>query len=409
MLVLQVFRWFILASEVLIAGPILYLCTVSAAAILNTKRRKIEDTNLFSTTSSGLNFAILVPAHNEELLLGNLLESLSALSYPKDRYTVYVVADNCIDSTAELALATGWVRVYERFDAAKRGKGYALNWLLQKLEEEQLIHDAYVFLDADTVVEPNFLSTMARELAQGAQALQARYTVLNATESPSTALRWIALTLNCHVRPLGRSSLGGSSTLTGNGMGFTRALLLRCPWQAFSLTEDYEYYLTLVEHGERVRYVPDAVARAAMPTTFSQMRTQDIRWESLGYNQSVWRIALRLLRDGLRLRDFVRIEAVAELLTPPLSFLVSSCLLTVIASLLMWFQLGLLLSFTLAGGLICYIATAPYLLHPPRTVYKAFLYAPGFMIWKLWVYLVLRRSKKHTGMWVRTSRTTPIR
>src|SRR5205085_8146950 len=125
-------------------------------------------------------------------------------------------------------------------------------------------------------------------------ALQGCYTVLNPTESPSTALRWIALSLNCHVRPLGRSSLGGSSTLTGNGMCFTRALLMRCPWQAFSLTEDYEYYLTLVEHGERVRYVPDAVVRATMPTTFSQMRTQDVRWESAGHNQEgTWRIALR--------------------------------------------------------------------------------------------------------------------
>ena len=105
-------------------------------------------------------------------MLGNLLESLSELAYPKDQYTVYVVADNCTDNTAELARETGWVQVYERFDT-KRGKGYALNWLLQKLEENQLIHDAYVILDADSVVVPTFLQSMTRELAQGAQALQA--------------------------------------------------------------------------------------------------------------------------------------------------------------------------------------------------------------------------------------------
>ena len=121
--------------------------------------------------------------------------------------------------------------------------------------------------------------------------------MLNVSESPSTALRLIALTLINHVRPLGRNGLGASSTLTGNGMCLSRALLMRYPWQAFSIAEDYQYYLTLVQHGERVRYVPEAIVRSQMPTTFAQMRTQDIRWESSERSQSTWRIALRLLRD----------------------------------------------------------------------------------------------------------------
>src|SRR5260221_9464238 len=205
MAVMQVLRWLLLVAEILIAMPILYVCILSVTAILITKKRKAEKTNL-SSESPHHNFALLVPAHNEELLLvGNLLESFSALAYPKDQYTVYVVADNCTDKTAELARAVDGVRVYERFDEVKRGKGYALGWILQQLKEDQLVHDAYVVLDADSVVEPTFLQWMAKELARGAQALQAHYTVLNTTESPGTALRWIALTLKNYVWPLGRS------------------------------------------------------------------------------------------------------------------------------------------------------------------------------------------------------------
>jgi len=410
MFVLQILKWALLIVELWVTGPVLYLCILSVSAILAAKKRETEHTSTTSTTAPlQFNFAILIPAHNEEAMLGTLLESLSALVHPRDQYTVYVVADNCTDNTAELARATGWVRVYERLDGARRGKGYALNWLFQKLEEDQLIYDAYVILDADSVVEPTFLEVMNRKLMQGAQALQACYTGLNVTESPSTALRWIALTLMNYVRPLGRSGLGASSTLTGNGMCFSRTLLLHHPWQAFSLTEDYQYYLTLVQHGERIRYVPEAVVRSQMPTTFAQMRTQDIRWESSEGGQSAWCTALRLLWAGLRYRDFRRLEAIAELLTPPLSFLISGCLLTLIASLLAWFPFGLLLSLILIGGLICYVGTALYLLRPPRSVYLALLYAPGFMIWKMWVYLVLRRSKKHTSTWVRTSRTISVR
>jgi len=408
MLALQVLRWLLLTAEVCLAGPVLYLCVLSFAAVTTAKRRKVEVAGSSSQPSLPARFAILLPAHDEEAVLGTLLGSLAELDYPKGSYTVYVVADNCTDSTAEVAQATGWVHVYERFDEVKRGKGYALSWLLQRLEEDQLIYDAYIVLDADSVVASTFLQAMNRELAQGARALQARYTVLNNTESPSTSLRWIALTLMNHVRPLGRTALGSSSTLTCNGMCFSRALLMRHPWQAFSLTEDYEYYLTLVERGERVRYVPEAVVYSTMPITFSQMRTQDVRWESAGHDQNAWRIALKLLGAGLRTRDFVRMEAAVELLTPPLSSLVCYCLLILVVSLLVWFPPGLLLNLMLTGGLVYYIGTALYLLRPPRTMYKALLYAPGFVVWKMWVYFVLSRSKKHTGEWVRTSRTTSV-
>jgi cellulose synthase/poly-beta-1,6-N-acetylglucosamine synthase-like glycosyltransferase len=403
MIILRILPWLLLVAESLLALPILYLCVLSAAAVYSERRRKIAQTKSVAPASHA-DFAILIPAHDEEMMLGTLLENLSTLTYPRERYTVYVVADNCTDTTAELARKSEQVQVYERTDQAKRGKGYALQWLMQELEAAHRIHDAYVILDADSIVCPTFLLSMNRELLHGAQALQACYTVLNATASPGSALRWIALALVNHVRPLGRNGLGGSSTLNGNGMCLSRNFLQRYPWQSFSLAEDYHYYLSLVENGERVQYVPDAVVRSQMPTTFAQMRTQDIRWESSGGGRSPWGVALRLLSGGIRQRDFVRIEALAELITPPLSLLVAGCLFSFVLSMLIWSWPGLLLSMLLIVGLMVYIGSAFYLLRPPKRVYRALLYAPTFMLWKLWVYFVLSRSKKHTSEWVRTSR-----
>src|SRR5579884_2599725 len=174
MFALQTFKRLLLLAQIWLAAPILYLCILSVSAILTAKKRRAATTRVSSALASPqFHFAILIPAHNEEVMLGNLLENLFALDYPKEFYSVYVIADNCTDRTAELARTTGWVQVYERFDESKRGKGYALNWFLQKLEENQLVYDAYVILDADSVVERTFLHAMARELAQGAQAMQA--------------------------------------------------------------------------------------------------------------------------------------------------------------------------------------------------------------------------------------------
>jgi len=398
MMVVQLFDGVLLAAEVAIGLPILYLGVVSLAATLTTQRRAQARPQAYP------DFAVLVPAHDEELRLGELLESLARLAYPQERYTVYVVADNCTDRTAEIARAMGWVRVYERHDTGHRGKGFALCWIFQTLEAEHASHDAYVVLDADTVVEPGFLAALACGLAEGSEALQANNNVLNAADSPSTALRWLALTLMNHVRPLGRNALGASATLTGDGMCLSCELVRRYPWRAFGVGEDYQYYLTLVQHGVRVRYVPGAILRSHMPTTFAQMRSQDIRWEAGELGQPTWRLALGLLRASLRSRDLARMEAAAELLTPPLSLLVIGSALALPASLALQFPAGLLLAVLLLGGLICYVASALYLGRPSRSIYRALLYAPGFIAWKLWVYLVLRRSKRYSREWVRTSR-----
>ncbi|HYL42426.1 MAG TPA: glycosyltransferase family 2 protein [Ktedonobacteraceae bacterium] len=408
MSLLQILRWLLLLGEVWTAVPIMYLCILTTAAISETPKRKRENIHSFSTyEASKVNFAILIPAHNEEVLLPGLIDSLAALVYPKDKYTVYVVADNCTDKTARLARETGWVQVFERFDDANRSKGHAIRWLMQRLEEKRLVHDAYIIMDADAIVDRNFLQAMARELAQGARVLQGDSTVTNAYESPSTVMRLIATSLFYHIRAIGRNAIGGSSTLNGNGMCFSRAILERYPWQAYSLSEDYEYYLNLVQHGECVRYVPDAIVSTYMPTSFKQMRTQDIRWESpVGDGSSLWQIARQLVGTGIRDRNFVSIEAVFELLTPPLSFLAGSFFLLFIASLLLQSPAALLISLLLLVGLSYYVGTGIYFLRLPKKAYKVFLYMPGFILWKLWVILVLTRSKKHINQWVRSSRPT---
>lgn len=401
MLVVQVLRGVLLGVEVLLALPVFYLCLVTASALLSASRKRKHPAR-FSPPSA--RFALLIPAHDEISVIGSLLKSLAELDYPRELYTVCVVADNCTDATAELARSSDLARVYERFNQEQRGKGFALHWLLQQLEQEQQAFDAYVVLDADSVVDPAFLQAMNQGLSQGARALQAHNTVLNVMDSPSTALRWLALSLMNYVRPLGRNGLGSSSTLTGNGMCLSSQLLELYPWQSFGLAEDYQYYLTLVQHGERVLYVPEALVRSEMPLTFAQMRTQDIRWEASQASNPSWKIALQLVRGGLRHHDAKRLEAVAELLTPSLSNLIAGSALTLLASLALWSWLNVLVALLLVGGMIYYISSAFVLLRPPRDIFRALRSAPRFVLWKLWVVLVVRRSKKSQAEWIRTSR-----
>src|SRR5436305_5664918 len=361
MLVLQLLKWCLEVAEVLIAVPTVYLCILVTMVILQTNKPKIECEDQVPTPESAcINFGILIPAHNEEVLLGPLLKSLSTMTYPKDLYSVYVIADNCTDSTAQVARTAGGVQVYERFDQAKRSKGHALAWAFQQLKENQSIHDAYVIFDADSIIDSKFLQAMADELKQGKEALQGYYGVLNATESPSTILRWIALTLMNHMRPFGRSLLGFSTRLTGNGMCLSHDLLEHLPWCTYGHSEDYEYYLVLLQHGTKVHYVRKAIVHSHMPPTFADMRTQDIRWES-GLSLKIEQ-TLSLLRAGFRLRAFDCFEEIIVLLTPPLSFIVGWCILLLAGSLLLWSPPDIVASLILMSGFVYYVGSAFLLL-----------------------------------------------
>jgi cellulose synthase/poly-beta-1,6-N-acetylglucosamine synthase-like glycosyltransferase len=167
-----------------------------------------------------------VPAHNEEALIGRLLASLAALDYPREGYSVCVVADNCDDRTVHIARGHG-ARVHERRDRSRRGKGYALRWLLRELGAEGQRYDAFIVLDADSVVASNLLRSMDARLGSDSPVIQAYYSVLNRGESSLAWLRYAALAALHYLRPLGRSALGISCGLKGNGMCFAAPVLER--------------------------------------------------------------------------------------------------------------------------------------------------------------------------------------
>ena len=82
-------------------------------------------TRKFKPALKNHKYAIAIAARNEENVIGNLLDSIAANDYPSELVTVFVVADNCIDKTAETARKHGAV-CYERFDDKHKPKGYAL-------------------------------------------------------------------------------------------------------------------------------------------------------------------------------------------------------------------------------------------------------------------------------------------
>ncbi|MBQ7901807.1 MAG: glycosyltransferase [Clostridia bacterium] len=113
-------------------------------------------------------YAVLIPARNESVVIGQLIDSLKAQDYPSELVDVYVAADNCTDNTAAVAEQHGAV-VYERFDKEHKGKGYTMSFLFNKLFElkGKDYYDGYFVFDADNLLNPDFITQMDRCFCDG--------------------------------------------------------------------------------------------------------------------------------------------------------------------------------------------------------------------------------------------------
>ena len=240
-------------------------------------------------------YAVLISARNEQNVIGHLLDSINAQDYPKNLVTVFVVADNCTDNTAQVAREHGAV-VYERFNHVKVGKGYALNELLGHIERDfGRVFDAFMVFDADNLLEPNYITEMNRTFSDGYEIITSYRNSKNYADnwvSSGYALWFLreAAFLN-HSRHLMKTSCA----VSGTGFLFSRRILeQRGGWNFYLLTEDIEFTIANVIAGERIGYCKDAVFYDEQPTTFRQSCRQRMRW-ARGYVQVFGAYGLKLL------------------------------------------------------------------------------------------------------------------
>lgn len=357
-------------------------------------------------------FLILVPAHDEERLIGTTMRSLRALDYPKNMYSVHVVADNCVDATAAIARDLG-AEVHERTDKLEQGKGRALMWLLHRLWERGDPHDAVVFVDADTTVDRRFLRVMDAKMRQGFRAVQGYYAVRDPATSRAVGLRYAAFALRHYLRPLGRTALGGSAGLFGNGMVFAADVVRDYQWTNH-LTEDAEMHVHLLLDGIVVGFAPDALVHAEMPSSIARSGSQQDRWER-GRIDLARRYIPRLLasaREPTCRQRLARIDTAVDQALPPLSVLALATVGTGLAAAGLTHRCPSRatralrsISVATALGNVIYVFVGLRLVRAPRSVYRSLLAAPLLAGWKAgrWMRLLLRPS---SVTWTRTQRNS---
>ena len=342
---------------------------------------------------------VVVPAHNEAHGIAACVRSLHASECDGIQVRVVVVADNCSDDTATVARTAG-AFVLERTHEVERGKGYALDFAFR--HPELAAADAFLVVDADTRVAPNFVAAAGGTLRDGADAVQARYVALNAEASTRTRLMALALRGFNVVRPRGRQNLGLSVGILGNGFGLRRETLLAVPYSAASVVEDLEYHLSLVRAGRRVVFVDETAVLGEMPVRGQGVETQRSRWEG-GRLRMLSESGPRLLSDVLR-GNLRCVEPLLELLLLPLAFHV---LLLVVASTSPWL-LPRVAGLAGLAVVLVHLVAAIVVGDGGWADVAALATAPLYILWKILLIPKLFRSARSEQAWVRTERHAEV-
>lgn len=350
-----------------------------------------------------MRFVVLVPAHNEAPNIGATLDSLNELDYPA--MSIVVIADNCTDDTVGAARRYG-VTVLERDDLERRGKGPALHWAIPRVLADPDV-DVVVIVDADTVVERSLLSRLSWHFRQGADAVQVDYRVRNPGDSWRTRLLDVGFTAQHRVRSSGRSALGMSAGLHGNGMALSRSTLEAVPYTAFSVVEDIEYDLLLGRSDRRVIACDATHVAGDMPTTAKDAGVQRTRWEA-GRTSIARGHRPAFIRRAVTRRDRVAAGHAADLAIPPLTTSVAALgATTVLAAVAPSRSSGvaLVLGWT---GVVGHVVTSVARSNNPAASIRALGRVPVYAIWKLRLTATRNWSEQRSGAgtWQRSARSS---
>lgn len=259
-------------------------------------------------------FALVIAAHNEELVIGHIIDSLSRQNYPRQLYDIFVIADNCCDKTAEIAERQGAI-VYERHNSEKRGKGYALEWMFNQLYAMEKKYDAVSVFDADNLVSANFLNEMNKQLCKGHKVVQGYIDSKNPFDSWITCSYSIAFWLSNRIFQLPRYYLGLSCGLCGTGFSIDMEVLKKIGWGATCLTEDLEFTMKLALNNLKVSWAHDAVVYDEKPLTLKQSWRQRKRWMQ-GHADCASRFLKPLFKKAFREGDLISFDCAVYLFQP---------------------------------------------------------------------------------------------
>ena len=237
-------------------------------------------------------FLVLVPAHNEERVIGDIINNLQEMDYPRGLYDFYIIADNCTDKTAEKARSMGAKVIETRKSRPDdpTGKPIALRKALNQIGDYSGRYDLMMIFDADNLIDRNmFREVNSQYLDKDKPDFIQCYLGCKNKQGIVAWSYYIGYTMTNRFFQLAKHRLGINCAIGGTGFAMSTAYLKeRGGWTTRSLTEDLEIQIEATLEGRRILWNHNVRVYDEKPTSMKASIRQKIRW-----GQGHWYVCFR--------------------------------------------------------------------------------------------------------------------
>ena len=383
-------NYLLVAAAIVLMLPVLVFLLQVMAAILLPK-------SVFKPLAERPSVAVLIPAHNESLVITKTIQTILPQLLPHDQ--LLVVADNCTDDTANMARSLG-ANVVERFNTTLRGKGYALDHGIQYLHNRP--PQVVMIVDADCSLSAHFIPVLAQACVQLQRPVQSLDLMLApANANLKMKIAEFAWAVKNKVRPLGFKALGLPCQLMGTGMAFLWTDITKMSLANGHIAEDMKLGIDFCRAAKAAVFIPDVLVTSLFPQGEQATTTQRARWEH-GHLGMIISEAPSLLLESLKSRNMQMFGLACDLIVPPLAVLVLLCVAVFIVSFIAQAQLALLLSSLLLAALTVAVLLAWLFFGRAIISFKQLCYAPIYAMVKIPLYIKFFLNRQVE--WVRSKR-----
>lgn len=228
---------------VLMTISVSYLAIFALFSLWGLKKKYPQSNKKF-------HFLILIPAYKEDRVIMDSVNSILNQEYPKDKFDLIVISDK-MEQEINKTLSQLPITLLE-LNVQNSSKAFALNYAMDNLPNEN--YNIVVILDADNVVEPNFLNELNDCYYSGSLAMQAHRLPKN-LDTDVAILDAISEEINNSIFRRGHINMGLSSALIGSGMAFDFKLFRKNVVKLETAGEDKELEIMLLKEGVYIDYL----------------------------------------------------------------------------------------------------------------------------------------------------------
>ena len=223
-------------------------------------------------------FLVLFPAYSEDRVIVGSVKKFLFQNYPQDKYHVAVISDHQQESTERLLSDLPVTLLRPVFEKSSKAK--ALQYAISEVYGQ---YDYVVVLDADNIVETDFLHRLNILLKEGYKAVQCHRCAKNSDSSVSV-LDGVSEEINNTLFRKAHNLIGLSSALIGSGMCFDYSWFSSHVTKLTTAGEDRELEVFLLHEGIYIKYADNILVFDEKVSSADNFQRQRQRWMSAQVN-----------------------------------------------------------------------------------------------------------------------------